>query len=192
MSSEQHYNPPAIALHWLHAGLVVVLLVIGWTMADLPKGPERSATFALHKSLGLCALALVLIRLAWRRYRAPPEAAGQLKAWERRLSIAVHHALYALLLLAPVAGYLSASFTKYPMKFFGLVLPTLGWPDETLNALFNALHKGAVWGLTFLVLLHVAGALHHALRRDGVMSRMLFWRRQESRSNTRSAGSLRA
>lgn len=175
--SGERYALPAIALHWLQAGLVVALLVIGWTMADLPKGPERSAAFALHKSLGLCALVLIVIRLAWRRYQAPPAAAEQLTLWERRLSLAVHRALYLLLVLAPVAGYLSASFTKYPMKFFGLVLPSFGWPDETLNALFNATHKGAVWGLMFLLVLHVAGALRHALRRDGVMSRMLPGRR---------------
>ena len=174
--SDERYSRPAIALHWLHAGLVIALLVIGWMMTDLPKGPARTAPYALHKSLGLCALALILVRLAWRRYQAPPAAAAQLKVWERRLSVAVHHALYALLLLAPVAGYLSASFTKYPMKFFGLVLPALAWPDDTLNAIFNALHKGAVWGLMLLIFLHVAGALHHALRRDGVMSRMFFWR----------------
>lgn len=171
--SDERYSPPAMALHWLQAGLIVALLAIGWTMTDLPKGAERSATFALHKSLGLCALALILVRLAWRRHQAPPAPAAQLTARERRLSVAVHRAIYLLLLLAPLAGYLSASFTKYPMKFFGLALPPLGWPDETLNALFNSMHKGAVWGLMLLLLLHLAGALQHALRRDGVISRML-------------------
>ncbi len=171
--SGDRYSKPAIALHWLHACLVIALLVIGTMMVDLPKGPERTAPFALHKSLGLCALALIFIRLAWRRYQPPPALSGQLKPWERWLSVAVHHALYLLLLVAPLAGYLSASFTKYPMKFFGFVLPSLGWPDETLNAVFNTLHKGAVWGLMFLIVLHVAGALKHALRRDGVLSRML-------------------
>lgn len=175
--NDERYGLPAIALHWLQAALVIALLAIGWTMTELPKGAERSAAFALHKSLGLCALALILIRLAWRRYQAPPGAAAQLTPRERRLSLAVHRALYLLLVLAPVAGYLSASFTKYPMKFFGLLLPSFGWPDETLNALFNATHKGAVWGLMFLLALHVAGALRHALRRDGVMSRMLPGRR---------------
>ncbi len=171
--SNDRYGWPAMALHWLHACLVLGLLFVGWTMVDLPKGAERSATYALHKSFGLCALALILIRLAWRFYRTPPAAAAHLKPWERRLSIGVHHALYLLLLLAPLAGYLSASFTKYPMKFFGIVLPALAWPDETLNSIFNNLHKGAVWALMFLVFLHIAGALHHALRRDGVLSRML-------------------
>lgn len=177
MSGEQ-YNRPAMALHWLHAGLVITLLIIGWTMVDLPKGPLRTAPYALHKSLGLCALLLIFIRLAWRRHAPPPMASGILKPWEQRLAQTVHHALYGLLLLVPLAGYLSASFTKYPMKFFGLVLPSIGWPDETLNLLFNTLHKGAAWALIGLILLHVAGALLHAVRRDGVLSRMLPRRKQ--------------
>ena len=172
MSGEQ-YSRPAMALHWLHAGLVLALLVIGWTMVDLPKGPLRTAPYALHKSLGLCALALFFIRLAWRRHAPPPMPAAQLKPWEQRLADTVHRAFYGLLLLVPLAGYLSASFTKYPMKFFGLVLPSTGWPDETLNLLFNTLHKGAAWALIGLIFLHLAGTLQHALRRDGILSRML-------------------
>lgn len=174
--SRERYSLPAMTLHWLHAGLIVALLVIGWTMVDLPKGPERSAAFALHKSLGLCAFALIFIRLAWRRHRAPPAPSAQLLPWERRLATATHRVLYLLLVLVPLAGYLSASFTKYPMKFFGRGLPSVGWPDETLNGIFNTLHKGAAWALMLLLLLHVAGALRHALRRDGVASRMLPWR----------------
>ena len=174
--NDEKYTQPAIALHWLHAGLVIVLLVIGWSMVDLPKGPLRTAPYALHKSLGLCALLLILVRLIWRRYQPPPAPSGVLKPWQRSLSVATHIALYLLLLVVPLAGYLSATFTKYPMKFFGLVLPSPGWPDETLNAVFNTLHKGAVWTLMFLIFLHVAAAMHHALRRDGVLSRMLPWR----------------
>lgn len=165
------YTLQAILLHWLHAALIAGLLVLGWTMVDLPKGAERSWAIGLHKSLGLCALILVAARLAWRRRCATPDFPGS--AAERRLAQAAHRLLYALLLLAPLAGYLSASFTAYPMKFFGLALPKAGWPDATLNALFNGLHKGAVWALALLIGLHLAAALRHALRGDGVLSRML-------------------
>ncbi|MGP1628664.1 MAG: cytochrome b [Giesbergeria sp.] len=170
----ERYTLSAIILHWLHAVLVIALLVIGWTMTDLPKGPLRTAPYALHKSLGLCALTLVLIRLAWRNFHVPPAGAPQLQPWERKVSVVVHRALYLDLVVTPAAGLLSASFTKHQMKFFGLVLPSVGWPENTtLNAIFNNLHKGAVWILLFLLCLHVLGAIHHGLRRDGVVSRML-------------------
>ncbi|HMU99513.1 MAG TPA: cytochrome b [Rhodocyclaceae bacterium] len=167
----QRYSLPAVAVHWLQAALVLWLFWLGWTMLDIPKGPERSAAFSLHKSLGLLAFLLVLMRLMWRRYSAPPALSG------RRIEIlaakAVHHGLYVFLVLAPLAGYLSSSFTEYPMKFFGVPLPKAGWPDKNLNEAFKLAHEILVWGGMGLVGVHVGAALLHAFRRDGTFSRML-------------------
>jgi cytochrome b561 len=171
MSAQERYAPPAILLHWLQAGLVLWLLWLGWSMVELPKGAERSAAYALHKSLGLVALALVLARLAVRRLRPPP--APLAVGVEAELARAAHCLLYALLLLLPLAGYLASAFTPYAMKFFGLELPRLGAPDEALNALWKGVHRGAGWALVALVVVHVAATARHALRRDGTLTRML-------------------
>lgn len=169
--SGQRYTLPAILLHWTQALVVLWLLWLGWTMIDLPKGAERSAAYSLHKSLGLLALLLVVVRLSWRhRHPAPPSLSS---GWEARLAHLTHHALYACLLLAPVAGYLASSFTPYAIKFFGLELPKTGWPDESLNSLFKQLHWVFVWSAAVLIVLHIAGGLKHAVQRDGTMQRML-------------------
>ena len=34
------YTPRAIALHWLIALLILCLMMVGFTMTDLPKGPD--------------------------------------------------------------------------------------------------------------------------------------------------------
>lgn len=170
MSSER-YTWQAMLVHWLQAALVLWLLWLGWTMVDLPKGPGRGAAYGLHKSLGLLVLGLTLLRLLWRsRHLAPPPLAG---GWEAKLAKGVHHALYAFLLLAPLAGFLTSSFTPNPIKFFGLELPRLFSPDEGLNSAFKLVHWFLVWLGALLIALHVAGALKHALRRDGTMQRML-------------------
>jgi len=158
-------------LHWAQAIVVIWLLWLGWTMIDLPKGAERSAAYGLHKSLGILALLMLLARLAWRRRNPPPAAQGA--GWELRLATATHHALYALLLLAPLAGFLASSFTPYAIKFFGIELPRLFGPDETLNRVFKLGHYGLVWGIAGFVALHVAGAFKHLLARDGTIRRML-------------------
>lgn len=169
--SQQRYTLPAILVHWVQAVLILWLLWLGWTMTDLPKGAERSAAYGLHKSLGLLALLLVVVRLAWRaRHAAPPSLA---QGWEDRLAKGTHHALYLFLVLAPLAGYLASSFTPYAVKFFGIELPRTGWPDESLNGFFKLLHQIAVWGGAGLIGLHLLGGLKHALQRDGTMSRML-------------------
>jgi cytochrome b561 len=169
--NNQRYTLPAIALHWAQAIVVIWLLWLGWTMLDLPKGAERSAAYGLHKSLGLLALLLIAIRLAWRRGHPAPKA--QATGWEAKLATAVHHMLYALLFMAPLAGYLASSFTPYAIKFFGVELPRTGWPDESLNGLFKLAHVVFVWSLAGLIALHIAGALKHALKRDGTLQRML-------------------
>lgn len=170
-ASTGRYDPLAILFHWLQAILILWLLWLGWTMVDLPKGAERSAAYALHKSLGILALALVLLRLLWRLRRPPP--ALLVTGLEARVATVAHRVLYVLLLIVPIAGYLASSFTPFAMKFFGLELPKLGWPDEGLNAGFKLVHWVSGWGLAVLVVLHVAAAFRHALRRDGTLKRML-------------------
>ena len=64
--SSRRYGKPAVLLHWLHAVLVLGLLAVGWIMVDMPNGPDRSTLIGLHKSFGLCALALILARAWWR------------------------------------------------------------------------------------------------------------------------------
>lgn len=169
--SGQRYTLPAIVLHWAQAVVVIWLLWLGWTMIDLPKGAERSAAYSLHKSLGLLALLLIIVRLAWRRGHLAPKLLAT--GWEATLATAVHRALYVLLFMAPLAGFLASSFTPYAVKFFGIELPKLGWPDETLNGAFKLAHVVFVWGLAGLIGLHIAGALKHLFKRDGTLQRML-------------------
>lgn len=166
------YDRGSIALHWLHAVLVVGLIAWGLYMADLPKGPDRSFAIGLHKSFGVVALLLVVLRLWWR-VRHPAPADLRLSATERRLAAAGHHLLYLLLVATPLAGYLSSSFTQYPMKVFGLAVPKAGWPDEALNAFFNGAHKLFAWSLLALVVIHVAAVVLHALQGKAVLTRML-------------------
>lgn len=169
--STPRYTLPAILLHWVQAGLILWLLWLGFTMIDLPKGPGRSAAYGLHKSLGLLALLLVMVRLAWRRGHPPPAPLSQ--GWEAKLATATHHALYVCLLLAPLSGYLATSFTPYPLKFFGLEIAKLGWPDESLNGIFKSAHVFVVWTTALLIGLHVVGAIKHLRQRDGTLQRML-------------------
>lgn len=169
--STQRYSRPAMLLHWAQAILIVWLLWLGWTMVDLPKGPERISAYNLHKSLGLCAFLLVLCRLAWRFYCPPPPS--QLSKRAALLAELAHRTIYGMLLAVPLAGYLLSSFTSYSIKFFGIELPKTGWPDEALNGTFKLLHFAGGWALTALIVLHVAAALHHLFRRDGTMQRML-------------------
>jgi cytochrome b561 len=161
-----------MALHWLSAMVVAGLLGWGLYMVDLPKGPDRSWAFGVHKSLGLLAVLLVLVRVAWCARHPAPVLAG-IGRGVQRLAAAAHRLLYALLFAVPLAGLASASFTPYPLKFFGLALPKPGRPDPALNELLSGLHGVLAWALAAVIILHVAAAARHLLRGDGVVQRML-------------------
>lgn len=165
------YGVGAIVLHWGHAALILGLLGLGLYLVDLPKGPERSAAIGLHKSFGMLALVLVALRLIWRRIHGAPTD-PRLSAGERRLANAGHRALYVLLLLTPLAGYLSSSFTQYPMRVFGVAIPKAGWPDEAINAFFSGAHGVLAWSLMLLVVAHLGAVVMHAVRGKPVLQRM--------------------
>jgi len=138
-------------------------------MVDLPKGPERGFAFALHKSIGMAAFLLLLARIVWRFFHKPPPSVIK-SFYIERLSKIVHLCLYLLLFVVPIMGYLSASFTKYKMKFFGFSLPKAGWYNPEINEFFSQVHAFLAWTLVGLVIVHILGAVTHS----NTIKRMLF------------------
>ena len=103
--------------------------------------------------------------------------------WQSALAHVNHVTLYAVLFVMPVAGYLGSVFSGFPVKYFGITLPAWGWKDPALKDLMSSVHYVASWILAGLVLLHIAGALKHALiTRDGLVARMGLGRVSRERS----------
>ncbi|TFH41606.1 MAG: cytochrome b [Lysobacterales bacterium] len=169
------YTKVAVTLHWLIATLVVTQLVLGWWMIEIPKQPVgvRAYWFNLHKSIGMTVALLVLVRIAWRlRHPAPSLPAG-VPAWQRRAAAANHALLYACLLGMPLVGFLGSTFSGYPIKYFGILLPRWGFTSPPLKDFFSAVHLGFAWIFMTLIALHTGAALKHLLiNRDGVFWRM--------------------
>ena len=97
--------------------------------------------------------------------------------WERRAALATHRLLYALLLVAPISGWLYASTAGLSVTWFGwFKIPDLLAKNTEIAPYFKDLHEVLVFALIALVVLHVLAALRHAcFRRDGVIGRMLPW-----------------
>jgi cytochrome b561 len=174
MHTESRYTTVAIVLHWVIAAIVVAQFAFGWWMQEIPKSPPgmRAGAFNLHKSVGLVILALMLVRLAWRLGHRPP-ALPPMPSWQTALARATHVGFYVLLLALPITGYLGSSFSGYPVKFFGIVLPSWAAKNEAMKEWMSAAHLAIGWALAVAFSLHLAGALKHAvIDRDGVLRRM--------------------
>ena len=167
------YTLTAQALHWLTVLLILAVLPVAWVVVSLPPGPSRSWLFVVHRSLGVTIFAVAAARLAWRlRHPAPPLPGGTPQAMEL-VGRLTHWLLYALLLLMPITGYLQSASGR-PVSYFGLFnLPALP-ENQALDDFAKILHLLGQWGVYALVALHVfATAWHVAIRRDGLLSRMI-------------------
>jgi cytochrome b561 len=78
------------------------------------------------------------------------------------------------MLLMPLSGYIASNFSKFGIKLFNwIVLPPWGIDDHRIYAVFNTTHVVTSYLFVTLIVVHVFAAIRHALRRDGVLARML-------------------
>ncbi len=177
----QGYRWPLVGMHWLMLLLIVAAYVIGSLLEDMALSPLKLKLYAWHKWVGMAVLFLLPLRLLLRLGNRIGHAAGLLP-WEARASAAVHGALYLLLLLVPLLGWLQSSAAGFSVVWFGVLpLPDLVGKDKAWAELFKELHEGSVNLLVTLVVLHAAAALYHQhVRHDGVLARMVPWLRNKS------------
>ncbi len=183
-AANRRYGPVSILLHWTIALLILVQIGLGWYMNEvLPDhSPAQASILALHISVGLTILLLVLIRIGVRlAHPAPPLPQG-MALWERVLARASHVLFYVLLLALPLTGWALASLGARPISFWGLPwphLPGLGLllgspaPKPVRHELSHIHVYILIWIVLINLALHVAGALKHQFDGNPVLWRMM-------------------
>lgn len=177
LNSAAGYGSLTKALHWVVVALFAVQVGAGLVMTRLPdeSGATRDALYNWHKTLGLVALAVALVRLWARR-------AGELPPWApcltQRDQRVVHHAenaLYLAMFLMPVSGFVYVMAGGYGVLFAGAValpnpLPRWAW----LALAGKWVHIAAALLLAAALAAHLAVVLRHTLvHRHGLIRRML-------------------
>ena len=168
------YSWQAMLLHWLLAVIVIGMLCLGYILDDMERGPTKTFYVDLHRSFGVLALVLVLLRLWWRARRTPPPLPLTVPRWQRIAAAVTHGLLYLCILLQPLSGYLASAFSRDGVKFFGMALPQWAWDSKPVRSFFGEMHGLVATALVVLVVLHVLAAFKHLLlNRDQVFQRML-------------------
>ena len=168
------YSTTAIVLHWVVAVAVAAQIAFGWWMQEIPKLPvgPRVNAYNLHKSIGMSILLLMLVRLAWRASHPPPTL-PTMPAWQVKAARINHWLLYTCLFVQPVTGYLGSVFSGYPVRYFGVLLPSWAAKNEVWKDLLSNAHLANSCILGAAIAIHVLAALkHHFVDGDGLLRRM--------------------
>lgn len=169
------YTRTAITLHWLMAAMIIGMFPLGWYMTDLILSPEKLRLYSYHKWAGITIFLLAALRLSWRIGHRPPPPPDAMPPWQRRLASVNHWALYVLLFVIPVSGWLMSSALGVQVVYLGLLpLPDLVAKNKELGESLKAVHGMLNLTLAALILVHVGAALkHHIVERDDVLVRMI-------------------
>lgn len=173
--SVQGYRKPARWLHWIMAMLVLLMIPAGLVMVQEGLArPVQDRLFLFHKNTGVILFTLLVIRLIYRRRHRPPELPASLPHWQRQAAQISHLALYGLLIIMPVSGYIRVRAGGFPIEGLDAIgIGTLLPKSDALADAASAVHMTAAFLLIAVITVHIAAALQHAiLRRDGVWSRM--------------------
>lgn len=174
-NASPRYGSLSIGLHWLMLLLIAAVYTCIELKGNFPKGSDtRELLKQWHFMLGLSVFALVWLRLLARLIAPTPRIEPALPAWQAIPAQLMHVALYALMIGAPLAGWLILSAAGKPIPFFGLELPALIGPNKELAGQIKELHELAGTAGYWLIGLHAAAGLyHHYVARDNTLTRML-------------------
>lgn len=145
-------------------------------MPHIGRNTQPDATINLHFSFGVLILAIAIVRLGWRWTHGGPAPFAGLPPWQATASYIVHYALYILLFVIPVLGWMNASFRGFDVTVFGLFkvpalmarrTPGFAWTGDVHTVL-------SYFVMLPLIGLHIAATLYDAIiSKNSVLARML-------------------
>ncbi len=174
------YGSVTRTFHWLTALMILTAIPLGLYANDLPFDTGdalawKAQVFSLHKTLGVAIFLVALGRILWALTQVHPVPLHPDKKAETALAAVVHWVLYLSLVAMPLTGWIehAASSGFAPILWpFGQDLPFVA-KSESVAQMAGTLHWVFSKLLIASVLLHITGALKHALiDRDGTLSRM--------------------
>lgn len=186
-NTEYTYGTVAKTFHWLTALLFLCAYVFVYYRQWFTEKntPENLTALQLHLSVGITVGVVVILRILWRYSNRPPELEPG-SALEHTAAKLGHLALYAVMIIAPITGYLGTGLaTDYFFLFeipkfentalFQMIAETTGQTFKEFEKPIDFIHKDIlgeklIW---LLILGHAGAALyHHFVKKDRTLIKM--------------------
>lgn len=165
-------------LHWGMAFLVLAAIALIELKDFMSDRSLRYDIGFLHIQAGLLVFFLIWARVLWRMSNRVPPICPPLTPKHKMAASFTHFALYFMMVATPLLGILSLQSKGKAVALFGLSLPAFVDEDQWLSYALSIKNYHELLGniLIGLIALHVASAImHHVLRRDDTLRRMLPW-----------------
>lgn len=166
--------------HWLMVVLFALQYVGGHIMTSLTRdetviGLTQGDYYNWHKSLGLVALAIAVLRLINRYTGRLPNWAKTLTMGEKKFIHKAEQVLYLAMFVMPISGFVYVMAGNYGLMLFGQwPLPNPISKQDSLALLGKWTHIIAAWILLAGISGHLFVVLRHQfVLRDGLINRML-------------------
>ena len=170
--SKERYGSITRIFHWGMALLIIWQFMKFFDRINDGEHWIGENIVSWHVSIGSLLLVLIVLRLIWaatqknNRPEQEPSTAFLVKAG--------HGLLYLGMLLLPITGLMIMIGNGYGWNPFGLDLIARGGAKIGWLATLGSVHSLIAWSLLILVLGHTSIALlHHFVKKDGVLRRML-------------------
>jgi len=172
----QGYSLPVRTFHWMTVALVLTMIPIGIAIANFDLGGAvEDPLYHIHRSIGALVLVITVARLIYRLRNPSPPLPADMPAWQQTAAHGTHWALYALLIVQPIVGWIATSAYRAPILVFWLFeLPPI-WPeDKAVSEMMFTVHRAMGIAIVLLLCAHIGAALyHHFIRKDNVLMRMV-------------------
>lgn len=177
---------------WLHWGTALLFLLAycavyyrHWFTEK--QTPENMIALQLHLSAGISIGVIVILRIILRNMNVQP-ALEPGPRWQHWLAHGAHYALYAVMILMPLTGYIGTGVATEYFYLFQIpkfedtwlfetaVSGYLGMSFKEFEKPIDFFHKEIMgaWLVWILIAGHAAAALyHHYMLRDRTLKKMI-------------------
>lgn len=171
-SITEPYSRRMVMIHWLTLALVVVAWYLGENLVDTRDAKSATMTgYFVHALVGSAVMVVTAMRMIYRSVdKIPQQVSNSLTGM---IAKGVHHALYILLMLLPLTGFMTLLTSDA-----GTALVTVNaklLPEEFTgpSAISHVVHEILMTVLMAVVAVHILGAAwHQFILKDGLMRRM--------------------
>ncbi len=179
LDNSERYSFISKFFHWVRAITLLIVFILAITMESFTN------LLAWHIAFAILLTTLTILNVLWRLFNVYPKSTA-VNILEKNIQFVVYFGIYLLLLIIPLMGYLSLTYslnilgvTIKPIYEFSLIDNLIldnTYLDKSmvLASIVKWVHITFAWFLVFLIVMHIfAGIVINIKTKGAEIKRMM-------------------